>query len=368
MKSECLTLLRSPIDYVRQATPGQWTSFLQEARQHALLGSCCYLLKDLQLWNSVPTKVQAHLLSGQHYADKQKITVVNELIELENVFAGSNLPVLLVKGVAYRAAGYAFARGRVFSDIDLLVPDSHFDDALKRLINAGYLEFALSSYDRRYYKRWTHQHPPLTHFMRGANIDLHHHIFPVASNEKILIEPIIAAALRLEDSAFAVPAPQHLFVHASVHLFYQEETHKLIKDLFDLYLLYQECLSRCDIRAIIEAAIACQAQAAVFYAIETLHQLYGLPLPAEIAALAPATSSYRRWQMQFLLRHLLDRDSIWFRLAHLCWFVRGHLLKMGPATLLYHTVAKAIEQRKERKMLSKKQQEMDARHRPGDAH
>lgn len=368
MKSECLTFLRAPQDYVRQATARQWTAFLQEARQHALLGSFSYLLHDLQLWQSIPAKVQAHLLSGQHYADKQKITLVNELMELEQVFADCDLQLLLVKGVAYRTDGYQFARGRVFSDIDLLVPDSHFDIALKKLVDAGYLEFALSAYDRRYYTRWTHQHPPLTHFLRGANIDLHHHIFPVASGEDILVGPIVAAAVRLEGSVFSVPAPQHLFVHAAVHLFYQEETHKLIKDLFDLYLLYQECLSRCPVSAIIQAACDCQAQAAVYYAIETLHQLFGLPLPAELATLAPATSQYRRWQMQFLLRHLLDTDSLWHKPAHLCWFVRGHLLKMGPATLLYHTVAKAIEQHKERKMLSKKQQEMDARHRPGDAH
>ena len=86
-------------------------------------------------------------------------------------------PAVLVKGVAYRLDGYAFARGRVFSDIDLLVPDSHYALALQMLKDAGYLEFTMSAYDRRYYLRWTHQHPPLTHFLRGANIDLHHHLF-----------------------------------------------------------------------------------------------------------------------------------------------------------------------------------------------
>ncbi|MDZ7869652.1 MAG: hypothetical protein U5L02_10750 [Rheinheimera sp.] len=71
--------------------------------------------------------------------------------------------------------------------------------------------------------------------------------------------------------------------------------------------------------------------------------------------------------MRFLLTHLLDQDSVWHKAAHSMWFIRGHLLKMGPLTLLYHSVAKSLEQLKERKALGKKQQELDAQNRPGDA-
>lgn len=368
MKSECIAFVRGPEHYCQTASTQQWTAFIDEARQYALLGSCYFLAQDAGIWPQIPAAVQNHLISGYHYAEKQKITLLNEMVELEKIFADSALPALVVKGVAYRVGGYALARGRVFSDIDLLVPDSHFAQALEKLKNAGYLEFSMSAYDRRYYLRWTHQHPPLTHFLRGANIDLHHHIFPVSSRENIRVEPIVEQANRLTDSAFSVPSPAHLFMHAAVHLFYQDETHKLIKDLVDLYLLYQEVITRRPFSDIVAAAQQSNAQAAVFYALSTLQQVFAIQLPAEARQLAPAASRYRSWQMQFLLTHLLDHTSVWHRPAHFFWFVRGHLLKMGPLTLLYHSVAKSVEQLKERRELSKKQQLADAQTRPGDAH
>lgn len=368
MKSECIAFVRAPEQYCQTASAQQWTAFIDEARQYALLGTCYFLAQDNEVWPFIPVAVQNHLVSGYHYAEKQKITLLNEMMELEKVFCDTAIPALLVKGVAYRVDGYALARGRVFSDIDLLVPDSHFAQALEKLKNAGYLEFSMSAYDRRYYLRWTHQHPPLTHFLRGANIDLHHHIFPVSSRENILVEPIIENAVPLTGSAFSVPSPAHLFMHAAVHLFYQDETHKLVKDLVDLYLLYQEVLERQPFSDIVAAAQKSNAQAAVFYALTTLQQVFAVELPMDIWQLAPAASRYRSWQMQFLLAHLLDHSSWWHRPAHFCWFVRGHLLKMGPLTLLYHSVAKTIEQIKERRELSKKQQQADAQARPGDAH
>ncbi len=368
MKSECIAFVRDPEQYCQNASKQQWTAFIDEARQYALLGSCYFLAQDHDVWARIPAAVQNHLVSGYHYAEKQKITLLNELIELEKIFTDSAIPALLVKGVAYRVDGYSLARGRVFSDIDLLVPDSHFAQALEKLKNAGYLEFSMSAYDRRYYLRWTHQHPPLTHFLRGANIDLHHHIFPVSSRENIRVEPIVEQAIPLTDSAFSVPSPAHLFMHAAVHLFYQDETHKLVKDLVDLYLLYQEVITRQPFSDLVAAAQQSNAQAAVFYALSTLQQVFAIQLPAEAGQLAPAASRYRTWQMQFLLTHLLDHTSAWHRPAHFFWFVRGHLLKMGPLTLLYHSIAKSIEQFKERRELSKKQQQADAHTRPGDAH
>lgn len=368
MKSECIAFVRAPEQYCQSASPQQWTDFINEARQYALLGSCYFLAQDAGLWSRIPAAVQNHLISGFHYAEKQKITLLNEMMELEKIFADSGIPALLVKGVGYRVGGYAFARGRVFSDIDLLVPNSHFSEALEKLKGAGYLEFNMSAYDRRYYLRWSHQHPPLTHFLRGANIDLHHHIFPVSSHENIQVESMVENAIRLLDSAFSVPSPAHLFMHAAVHLFYQDETHKLVKDLVDLYLLYQEVTTRQSFSDLVAAAQQSNAQAAVFYALTTLQQVFSVQLPEEARQLAPAASRYRRWQMQFLLTHLLDSASWWHRPAHFFWFVRGHLLKMGPLTLLYHSVAKSIEQLKERRELSKKQQQADAQAKPGDAH
>ncbi len=364
----CLRFFLQPATFIAEAKSADWTLLLHQSRDQALLGSMYVLCQHHQLLKLLPAVVLDHFWSGFVYAEKQKNTLVQELLELEHCFAGAAYPCVLVKGCAYRLGLYQFAKGRIFSDIDLLVPAQHFTDALARLQDAGYLEFEISDYDRRYYQRWSHQNPPLTHFLRGAGVDLHHHIFPVSSQEKILVEPLIAAAAPLALSVFSLPAPAYLFVHAAVHLFYQEESHKLVKDLVDLQQLYLEVCQRQSVSAIVEAAEQSQAQAAVFYALDMLQWLFQLAIPAaELQALQPFASERRRRYMRFLLQQLLQKQSFWHRSAHLLWFIRGHLLKMGPTTLLYHSVAKALFQIKLNRKTSKEQQLADKQTRPQDA-
>lgn len=364
----CLRFFQQAKTFIAQASHTDWTLLLHQSRDQALLGSMYALCQQQQLLPLLPQAVHDHFWSGFVYAEKQKVTLVQELLELEQCFAGVDYPCILVKGCAYRLGGYDFARGRIFSDIDLLVPASQFNDALARLQDAGYLEFEISDYDRRYYQRWSHQNPPLTHFLRGAGIDLHHHIFPVSSREHILVEPLIAAARPLAHSVFSLPAPAYLFVHAAVHLFYQEESHKLVKDLVDLQQLYLEVCKRQSLCAIIEAAQQSQAQAAVFYALDMLQWLFQMSIPtAELAVLQPYASAWRRRYIRFLLQQLLQPQAFWHRSAHLFWFIRGHLVKMGPATLLYHTVAKTLQQIKLNRKTSKEQQLADMKTKPQDA-
>lgn len=364
----CLQFFHNPAAFIQQADPRKWTQLLHQSRDQALLGSLYVLCQQHNLLELLPGTVRDHFWSGFVYAEKQKVTLVQELLELENCFTGVDYPCVLVKGTAYRLGLYRFGQGRIFSDIDLLVPQSHFSDALTRLQDAGYLEFEISDYDRRYYQRWSHQHPPLTHFLRGAGIDLHHHIFPVASRERILVEPLISDSAQLQHSVFRIPSPAYLFVHAAVHLFYQEESHKLVKDLCDLQQLYLEVTARQSVSAIVDAAQQSQAQAAVFYALDTLQWLFNFVISAdELQRLQPFASDRRRRYIRFLLQQLLLKDGFWHRSAHLLWFIRGHLLKMGPATLLYHTIAKTFLQLKLNRKTSKEQQRADAQSKPHDA-
>jgi hypothetical protein len=368
LNDPCVRFFQQPATFIAGATSADWTLLLHQSRDQALLGSMYALCQHHQLLKLLPAVVYDHFWSGFVYAEKQKVTLVQELLELEQCFSGADYRCVLVKGCAYRLGLYQFARGRIFSDIDLLVPAQHFTDALARLQDAGYLEFEISDYDRRYYQRWSHQNPPLTHFLRGAGVDLHHHIFPVSSREKILVEPLIAAAEPLAHSVFSLPSPAFLFVHAAVHLFYQEESHKLVKDLVDLQQLYLEVCQRQSVTAIVDAAEQSQAQAAVFYALDMLQWLFQLSIPAaELQTLQPFAADRRRRYIRFLLQQLLKKQSFWHRSAHLLWFIRGHLLKMGPTTLLYHSVAKALLQFKLNRKTSKEQQLADKQTRPQDA-
>ncbi|MDZ7902819.1 MAG: hypothetical protein U5L01_09910 [Rheinheimera sp.] len=99
----------------------------------------------------------------------------------------------------------------------------------------------------------------------------------------------------------------------------------------------------------------------------TLRWLFSLDIDANLLQrLAQFSSAYRRWQMQFLLKHLLSASPL-HQFAHFGWFVRGHLLKMGIVTLVYHSVAKFWESRKIKQQQSETQQQLDAATRPKDA-
>lgn len=368
MLPHCLQLLQNPVLFVENASAADWTSLIHQARQQALLGSCYFLMQELNLYDKVPEKVQNHLLSGAIYAEKQKVTLHNELAKLELFFADAPYPCILLKGTAYRLAKLPFARGRVFSDIDLLVPHSDFPDALERLNQAGFIEFELSDYDRQYYLRWSHQHPPLIHFLRGSSVDLHHHIYPISSAENVLVSPLLKQSIRLPGSAFSLPTAPQLFIHAAVHLFYQDESHKLTKDLWDLYQLYQSTVQLHDQQSLVDAAIELNAGAALYYALDVLHWLFKIKLDDDSrAALYAFASDNQRRQIRWLLQRLLDNNSKSQHLAAILWILRGHLLKMGPLTLLYHSIAKSWQELKFRKQHTRRQQMQDAKTKPKDA-
>ncbi|OBP15071.1 hypothetical protein A5320_06660 [Rheinheimera sp. SA_1] len=367
MTPVCLQLLQNPAQFIKNASTQQWTDFIHQAREQALLGSCYFLLQDAGLYDAIPDKVKTHLYSGYIYAQKQKISLIKEMLKLEPFFSDAPYPCVLLKGCAYRLTELAMARGRVFSDIDILVPQQQFPDALQRLNEAGFIEFGMSDYDRRYYLRWSHQHPPLIHYLRGVSIDLHHHIYPVSSQENILIEPMLRQSIPLAGSSFAVPTKALMFVHACVHLFYQDETHKLVKDLWDLYQLYLDAIAEGE-TDIVQAATDLNAQAAVYYAFDVLEWLFQINVSAQaLSQLKPFANHSQRRSMRWLLAQLFNPQSSWYRLAHIWWTIRGHLLKMGPMTLLYHSVAKSVEQYRERRIHTKQQQQQDALTKPKDA-
>ena len=66
--------------FLQQANAAEWTTLIQQARATGLLATLYnqFLFEDLL--SQVPSQVQKHLLSGQHYADKQKHSLLTASI------------------------------------------------------------------------------------------------------------------------------------------------------------------------------------------------------------------------------------------------------------------------------------------------
>jgi len=359
-----LQVLSHSREFCTHATAADWSALIQHARAAGLLATVYQQLAAEQLLSQVPLQVQKHLLSGQHYADKQKHSLVTELLTLESVFTHAPYPCVLLKGAAYRCAGFGYARGRLFSDVDLLVPQQYLDDASRRLAAFGYVDGEMNDYDRAYYLRWSHQLPPKYNLRTGASLDLHHHIYPVVSAERLKIQPFFELSIALEGSILRTPPPSLMFVHACVHLFYQEESHKLQKDLIDLWMLFMELQS--GQANLLQMAQQIGAEKAVSYGLLMLERIFAIELTAETKSWLAVQAGHPRLVI-WLLETLLQPEHKWHSLAYLGWFLRGHLLKMGPATLTYHLIAKSWFQFKHKKRLAKTQQQRDLDDRPADA-
>lgn len=338
LSTQLLAFFTAPAQYVQNATPQQWTMFLQQARQQGLTARFYYVLQRAQLLEQVPLQVRQHGLSGARYAEKQQHSLYFELQQLEALFAVADYPCLLLKGAAYRVLALPVSFGRLFSDIDILVPAAQLRHVRDRLFFYGFREGEMTEYDRHYYLNWSHQNPPLQHYQRDTVIDLHHHIYPTASARTIDIAPLFTHAVPIAGSAFKVPAAAHLFIHAAVHLFYQEETHKLVKDIIDLNDLLLEVQSRQQLPFMLEQAEQMSVQSAVINACQVLAELFDNAAAQTCLHSCPHQRP-QRLVCSLLLGMLQGRTArAW--LARQLWFVRGHSLKMRWQILIYHSVAK----------------------------
>src|SRR5690606_15229998 len=118
------------------------------------------------------------------------------------------------------------ANGRMFADVDLLVPEARLAEVEAKLQEHGWQSSALSAYDERYYREWTHELPPLTHAEREVEVDLHHNV--LMRTARLHPDPrlMLAAARTVPGFGYlgmAVMAPIDMTLHAMAHLFYGGE-------------------------------------------------------------------------------------------------------------------------------------------------
>ena len=102
----------------------QWDLILRQARESGLLSRLAYELQK-QDFAGVPEQMLMHLESAITYAERQRQVVQWEVRCISEALEMNNVPIVLLKGAAYVVANLPAARGRIFSDIDIIVPKKH---------------------------------------------------------------------------------------------------------------------------------------------------------------------------------------------------------------------------------------------------
>lgn len=329
-----------------------WNRFLPLARSARLLVRCLALFERHCLLDRVPSNIADQLRGARVQARYVQGQALRELRRVNAVLRVEQIPLMVLKGVAYLYAGLPPSGWRGLSDIDLLVRAQDLGRAEQALLAAGWEpngEF--DDYDQRYYREWMHEIPPLGHPAREMEVDLHHNLAPPVSRIRIDATELWRRAREVDDdfgNRILVPAPEDLLVHNAVHLFMNDELRGGLRDVVDFRDLYVHFSARADDfdRRLLERAQQFGCGRPLHYALATAGRLVGLQPSADLVAAARRHAP--SGPVDQVMRILIDRLMAPERpnqpggaVAERLLFVRSHWVRMPPLMLARHLLRKA---------------------------
>lgn len=329
----------------------QWNALLRQCASANLQPRLYYLLQARGELERIPAPARRQLEWTRTVAERHSQAVHWEVTQIRRALAALDTPLILLKGAAYALAGLPPARGRLFSDIDILLPKDKLDDAEAALMLHGWASTHLDAYDQRYYREWMHELPPMEHVKRGTAIDVHHAILPPTA-------PVHPDPAQLRAAAQALPgqpglyvlAPPDLVLHSATHLFFDGELEHGLRDLVDLDGLLRHYGGQPGFWAALqERAARLQLQRPLFYALRYTALLLHTPLPPQAQAGAmpgrPGALLLRLMDALYLRALLPAHASCgdrWTPAARFLLYIRANWLRMPPLLLARHLFHKAF--------------------------
>ncbi|NML06297.1 nucleotidyltransferase family protein [Sphingomonas sp. G-3-2-10] len=313
--------LRDPASTATLDAAG-WTALLAIARAEQLIGTLAHRLDGLPK----PAAARRVLEDAMASAEQGRIVALWEAEMARRALAGTGIPIVLLKGTAFAAAGLSPSPGRQIGDLDILVPRDRIDDAEAAILASGWEWVKPDPYDDAYYRQWMHELPPLIHRERDRMIDVHHTILPLTAT----ITPDAAAMLKDSEpleNGLRILNPNDMLCHAAAHLFADGDLAGGLRNLWDIHCLIEEFgMDGLEARARHHGLLAAMRRAT-----RQAHHHYGTEIPA----------SWQGWDSldPLYARRLLARDG-WGRqsrkLTRMAFYIRSHAIRMPPAMLARH--------------------------------
>ena len=211
-----------------------WEQVVRLGRGLRLLARLAEAIDAAGLTSQVPAPARYHLLAEQRLSQARIAAVCWTIEGITAVLADAPYPKVLLKGAAYISQDLEIARGRLPSDLDVLVPKRHIEDAQRRLMAAGWTGPELDAHDSRYYHEWGHEVPPMTHPMSQLELDLHHNILPPVGHAPVDADRLLACLAPSRFGSWQVLDPVDQVLHSAAHLFFDAELTDRVRDLVDL--------------------------------------------------------------------------------------------------------------------------------------
>jgi hypothetical protein len=344
-----LSVLRRPSSAPELAEM-EWDLLLRIARSEGLLARLCVQFEDNGSFKLLPVKVQQHLAAASVIASDNERMIVWEVDRIEHALGNLNIPVILLKGAAYVKADLPPAKGRLASDVDILVPSSALDKVELALMAEGWESTKLMPYAQKYYRKWMHELPPLRHIIRQTVVDVHHTILPQTSRLKPNPELLLKASVPIRDSRFKVLAPVDMVLHSATHLFYDGDLDHGLRDLVDLHDLISLFGGEPQFWQLLELRTReLQLERPLFYTLRFCKRLLHTPIPGY--SLQQTAAGSPPWFVCKIMDALVsealtpmppDPVKPVTKLAHWMLHVRSHYLRMPLYLLIPHLARKTL--------------------------
>jgi hypothetical protein len=337
-------------DVLRGLDPATWERVLSCARRNAVLAYLAYRAESAGLLPALPEKARLALASARMGGRRLAQLARWELDQVARTLSAAGVPMIALKGVAYLLREMPHASTRLMTDIDVMVPHASIDTAESSLRAAGWRDTKLDAYDQSYYRRWSHEIPPMRFPGRLLGVDVHHTIIAPVSRLRPDPNAFWSDALPTRMPGVRVLSPVDSVLHAAVHLFFDSDFDGRFRDVVDLHEMVGAFGEDAQFwPALVSRAAELGLGRPLFYAVHMLDDILGTPLPPgmrdELARFAPPAPA-RAWMMRTLREVLtpidpqpwppLHRGKLWLL------YVRSHWLRMPPHVLIPHLLRKSL--------------------------
>lgn len=352
MKQDLVRFALNDIRRISQLSLHDWDLLVRQARSADLLARLAVLARAAGLLDTVPAQARMHLESALVVAEAQDDAVHREVEHVRVALNSIGITPVLLKGGAYLMAGLPAAQGRLFSDLDILVPQARLPEIEATLMLNGWATTHHDPYDQRYYRQWMHELPPMQHIRRMTVLDVHHAIVPTTADLKPDPAALFAAAQPLPGHpGLSVLAPADMVLHSATHLFYNEEFSHGLRDISDLDLLLRHFMQTPDFWAeLLGRARILGLMRPLHYCLRYCSTLLATPVPAAVLAEAARAQGWsdplihRLWLRVLASTHPTARRR-GTALASLLLYLRAHWHRMPAGLLLYHLCRKSLRPR-----------------------
>ncbi|MBB5685529.1 nucleotidyltransferase domain-containing protein [Sphingobium boeckii] len=302
-----------------------WTGLIAAARAEQMIGSLAFRLEG----QALPIAVARMCEEARASSAEWRRTALWEAEMAHRALCPLGIPVVLMKGTAYVAAGLDAGVGRSIGDLDVMIPRAALGNAEGALIAAGWEWVKPDPYDDAYYRDHMHELPPLIHRERDRMIDVHHTILPLTARQTPDAAAMIAQSVTLGDG-LRVFCPEDMILHSVAHLFADGDLAGGLRNLWDQDRLLRQFGAvdgfgeRLAARAALHGLSRHLARA-----LRQTHALYGTPVHA-----GPLHLSDRLYLRRLTARDRWGRETRPF--TRLLFYIRSHWLRMPPLMLMRH--------------------------------